>query len=83
MSIQARFQAAVQTLADLAAPSNPGYIAVHAASKLVDLLSPANPYHRDIMNLLEQPDAATGADADRDATDEDEPSAHEEEDEPP
>ena len=84
MPIQARFQAAVLTLAELAAPTNPGYIAVKAASKLADLLSPANPAHHDIMRLLREPaEEVGGADADPDATDEDEPSTRGEEDEPP
>lgn len=85
MPIQTNFQAAVQTLAELAAPTNPGYIAVKAACKLVDILSPANPRHHDIMSVLSQPavDAATGADAEDDAADEDDPSTRGEEDEPP
>ncbi len=85
MPIQPSFQAAVQTLAELASPANPGYIAVKAACKLVDLLSPANPRHHDIMSLLSQPavDAAPGAEAEDDSTDEDDPSTHGEEDEPP
>ena len=83
MPIQARFQAAVLTLAELAAPTNPGYIAVKAASKLVDLLSPANPNHHEIMRLLKEPAEEVGGDGEPDASDEDEPSTLGEEDEPP
>ena len=84
MTISTRFQAAVQTLADLAAPTNPPYVAVQAASRLVNLLSPANPRHHDIMRLLNQPgEAAPAADADQDATNEADPSSLDEEDEPP
>ena len=84
MPIQTRFQAAVLKLTELAAPTSPGYIAVQAASKLVDLLSPANPAHHEIMRLLREPAEEVGrADADPDASDEDEPSTLGEEDEPP
>jgi hypothetical protein len=84
MPIQPRFQAAVLTLAELAAPTNPGYIAVKAACKLAELLSPAHPRHHDIMRLLNQPAEEAPADeTGHDATGEDDPSTHGEEDEPP
>lgn len=52
MPIEPNFPAAIQRLAGLAGPENPAYIAVRAACKLAEILSPAHPRHGDIMYAL-------------------------------
>ena len=70
MLIESTFRATVQRLAELAAPGNPAHVAVQAACRLVDILSPLNPRHADIMRLLNQPEH----------TDDDDESTEEEDD---
>lgn len=67
MPIDISFRAAVQRLAELAGPENPAYIAVQAACRLVDILSPLNPNHALIMRELNAPnDDETSSEEDDD-----------------
>ena len=52
MPIQHSFKAAISVLAELASDQHPGYVRLSAASKLADILSPANPHYGDILNEL-------------------------------
>ena len=51
------YRATVHRLACLADPSRPAYIAVAAAGALARVLSPANPRHRIIQQMLQAADA--------------------------
>ncbi len=52
MPIALTYPAALQRLAELAGPENPGYIAVRAAIALVRDLPPHNPRHTNVKHVL-------------------------------
>ncbi|MYB21634.1 MAG: hypothetical protein F4066_05740 [Chloroflexi bacterium] len=57
MPIDPSFKAAIDVLTELASDSHPAYVRVNAAGRLANLLSPANPKHRDIVrNRGDEPD---------------------------
>ena len=52
MPIDPSFKAAIDVLTELASDSHPAYVRVNAAGLLANVLSPANPKHTDILDLL-------------------------------
>ena len=85
MPIATTYRAAVEQLARYAGPDNPPYVAVQAACRLVNELSPNNPNHENIMRILNapQPDSADTVVTTESATDEDDEASNQAEHDDP